>query len=324
MRRRVLAWVATITILAIAASGEASESAFVPLGEGPPAPRGLAVTANGQTVVVIDGDRKAIMAADLSRPHAWRDVVGPAGPGIPEPVVVGCLPGDVVAAVCRAGDAWTLRTFRTTPAAVVEPIAPLQEIPLGDAKASVHPPSLTVHHARGWLVIAGLPRPLPPVVRAVVAGVRLGPLSDRSCPIIPEGYRPTAVTGTPSGDVVLVLRAAEGDDMIGFYDATGCELLRLSAGIRHLAGLDFGRGDGMLWAVGSDADGRDGLWRLDAMLHGNRQAIRPVLVGSFQSPRAVASASERALIVTHGGPDGTVSRVDPTAFEKTASGKPAP
>jgi hypothetical protein len=324
MRRRFFVGAMAMAALAVGANGHADGPERGPLGSGLASPRGVAATANGQTVICIDGDRNAIMAIDPGRGDAWREVVAPSGEGLPEPVAVGCLPGEVVAAVCRADDAWTLRTFRITPSAAADPGKPLQVVPLGDARGTGDGVSIAVNHARGWLVVAGLPPPLPPVVRAAVAGLRLGPLSDRACPTIPDGSRPVAVTGSPAGDLVLVLRRPDGDDTIAFYDAAGRDILRLPSGVRHLTGIDFGRGDGMLWAVGTDADGRGGLWRLDAILRDGRQAVRPVLIDAVASPQAVASASEKSLVIIHGGPDRSVSLVNPSALETTVSRRPTP
>ncbi len=290
-----------------------------PLASGHAAPKGLAVTANGQTVVSIDAARQAVMAVESERVDEWRDVVGPASADVPVPIAVECLTGDVVAVVCRSGDAWTLRTFRAVPSAIADPAKPLQEIDLGVAKGTGDEVSMAVNHARGWLVVTGLPKPLPPILRAAVAGVRLGPLSDRSCPGIPDGQRPVAVTASPDGDLVIVLRSADGDDAIAFYDTGGREILRLPSGMRHVAGIDFGRGDGMLWAVGTGADGHSGLWRLDATLRDGRQVVQPVLIKPFAAPVAVVAASERAIIVLHGEPSRTVSRVEPSSLGPSGS-----
>ncbi len=287
------------------------------------AARSLGVSANGQTVISIDGKRNAILAGDPAREDAWREVVAAPADGLPIPVAVGCLPGDVVAAVYRGGDEWTLRTYRIRPALAADPTEPVQVIQLGVASGQGDHVSIAVNHQRGWLVVAGLPTPLPPVLRAAIAGVRIGPLSDRSCPVLPEAYRPVAVTIGPAGDLVLALRSAQGDDAIAYYDASGREILRLPAGVPRISGIDFGRGDTMLWAVGSGADRRSGLWRLDAVFQHGRQRIDPTLVHAINSPAAIASASERAIVIIHGEP-GSVSRIDPSTIPSAASRSPSP
>lgn len=279
----------------------------------------LAATANGQTICRIDGQRQAIVAFDTARPEAVRDLIGPAE-GAVEFVAVGCLPGDVVATVCRAGDEWSLRTYRTEPGRAVDAAAPLQDLPLGTASGSSEAVDLAVSHARGWLVVTGLPAPLPPVLRGVVAGVRVGPLSDRGCPQPPAGWRPVAATVSPLDELVLLVRRQEpGDDPdaevdhLGFYDAAGRQLLWLAAGVRGTAGLDFNRGDGTLWAAAADAEGRSGVWRLDAAAGSGRQVIRPTLVAPRERPRDLVCPSPRRIFLSAGEPLDPVATIDPPA-----------
>ena len=315
-------------LIAIAASlgtaarvGDAAE--VVPLGPELAAGR-LAVTANGQTVVCVDEGRRAIVAFDPLRPEKGRDLVAPANPALPEPVAVGCLPGDVVAVVCRAGGEWSLRTYRTEPGKAADPAEPIQLIRIGTASGSTAEVSIAVSHARGWLAVAGLPPPLVPVLRAAVAGVRLGPLTDRSCPRLPDGLRPIAAAVSPSDEIVLALRGSADDEQIAFYDAAGHELLRLAACVKGIGGIAFGRGDGLLWAAATGgADGRAGLWRLDAVVREGKQEIRPTLVAAVAAARDVAAASERTLVVASGNTPRRLIRIDPTitATPNQATGK---
>jgi hypothetical protein len=280
----------------------------------------LAATANGQTICRIDGQRQAIVAFDTARPEALRDLIGPAAPGAAEFVAVGCLPGDVVATVCRAGDDWSLRTYRSEPGRAVDAAEPLQEIPIGRASGSSEPVDLAVSHARGWLVVTGLPAPLPPVLRAVMAGVRVGPLSERGCPRPPVGWRPVAAAVGPLDELALLLRPAEpgdgngaGGDQLAYYDTAGRRLLWLPAGVRGTAGLEFGRGDGTLWAAAADAEGNEGLWRLDAAHAAGGQVVRPVLVAAFDRPRDVVCPSSRQIFIASGEPLKPVASIDPAA-----------
>lgn len=284
----------------------------------------LAATANGQTICRIDGQRQAIVAFDTARPEALRDVVGPATPGAAEFVAVGCLPGDVVATVCRAGDDWSLRTYRTEPGLAVDAAKPLQEIAIGTGSGSSEPVDLAVSHARGWLVVTGLPAPLPPVLRAVMAGVRVGPLSARGCPLPPAGWRPVAAAVGPLDELVLLLRPDEpGDgngpagDQLAYFDTAGRRVLSLPAGVRGTAGLEFGRGDGTLWAVAADVEGNEGLWRLDAAHAAGGQVVRPVLVAAFDRPRDLVCPSPRRIFIASGDPLKPVASIDPAA---TSSG----
>jgi len=312
-RRAAIA--ATVAAGLLAVVGRCGAVEETPLGAAFAAGR-LAVTANGQTVFCVDEERRAIVAFDPQRPAARRDLVAPANAALPAPVAVGCLPGDVVAAVCRSADEWSLRTYRTAPAASADPAEPLQLIRLGTASGPSVEVALAVSHARGWLAVSGLPPPLPPVLRAVVAGVRIGPLTDRGCPRPPDGLRPVAAAVSPGDDLVLALRGPEDRAEIAFFDTAGQELLRLPAGVRSIGGLTFSRGDGMLWATaaGAGEDGPAGLWRLDAALRNGRQEIRPTLVAAVAAARDVASASERTLVVVRGAPAGLV-RIDPVAAD---------
>jgi hypothetical protein len=280
-------------------------------GEGTAGDGRLAVTPNGQQVCRIDGGRQAIVAFDPRQPGVAREIVGPIeGPAF---VTVAYLAGDVVAAVCREGNAWSLRTYRTQPGGAVEASEPLQRVALGEAPGPSETVDIAVSHARGWLAITGLPPPLPPVIRAVLAGVRVGPVSDRGCPTPPPGFRPAAVAIGPADELVLVLRPtdADGNDELVYYDRAGRELLRLSAGIRDTLGLDVGREDGLLWAAAGHADGRAGLWRLDAALADGRQVVRPVLVSAVAKPHDVVAVSPRTVLVSHGDPATAVIWIDP-------------
>lgn len=287
-------------------------------------PRCLAVSANGQTVLALDGRSLAIMAGDPSNAEPWREVVAGVREGLPQPVAIGCLPGDVVAAVCRAGDAWMLRTYRMQPDAIADPAVPLQVVQLGQAAGEGVDVALAVHHARNWLVVIGLPDPLPPVVRCALAGVRVGPPSDRACPTLPDHHSPVAVTTGAGGDMVLGLRSEAGSSSIAIYDGAGRELLNLPTGLKALAAIDAGRADRTLWATGVSADGRSGLWRLDATYRDNRQAVQPVLVCPLSAPSAMVSATDRAIVVIEGMSEPTVSRIDPTMSEKSGFRKSSP
>jgi len=313
MRQPVAAWLVAVLLAAAGGTPAAVTAAETPLG-----PR-VAATANGQTIAAIDDSRRAIVAFDASRPDARRDLVGPAAADAATFVAVGYLTGDVVAAVCRAGDDWSLCTYRTAPEGPVDAGSPLQRIPLGTASGDSARVDLAVSHARGWLAVTGLPVPLPPVLRAAVAGVRVGPLTDRGCPGFAADVIPVAATVSPADELVLVLRvipadsvALEGGDVIAFFDLGGRELLRLPAGLQGIGGLDFGRGDTALWAAASDPAGRSGLWRLDAAFVAGRQVIRPELVAPLESPRDLVSSSPRAIVVVHGGSPNQLSVIDPT------------
>jgi len=272
----------------------------------------LASTANGQTIFGIDGPRRAIVVFDIDRLTTRRNVVGPAEAAAARFIALGCLGDGVVAAVCRSGEDWSLQTFRTAADRAVDAAAPLQVVAIGRAAGPTDGVDLTVSHARGWLAIVGLPDPLPPVLRAAVATLRVGPLSDRHCPVPVEGYRPVAATVGPFDELVLALRpAAAGDDELAYHDSTGRELLRLAAGVRGTLGLDFNRSEGTLWALAADARGRRGLWRLDAAVAEGRQVVRPALIAAIAQPRDLVCPAPRSIIVSQGEDGGTITSIDP-------------
>ena len=284
---------------------EAAELTTLVAGE--PAITRIAGTTNGQVIrgLVAGGGIVAIEPAAAAAP---REVVKPAARG--DSRAIGCLPGDVTAVVVRAGDDWSLRTYRVKPSGAVSAEATLQEIPLGQSTGGGEHVGIAVSRARGWLAIVGLPAPLPPVVRAAIAGVRVGPVSDRGCPMLGDGLRPVAATVGPFDELVLAVQPDGGPPAIAYFDAAGRELLRLPAGLEGITGLELGSEDGLLWATGRDAEGREGLWRLDAALLHGRQVIRPMLVAPLAEPGSLACCSPRAIIVVHGATP-TMTLVNP-------------
>jgi hypothetical protein len=278
----------------------------------------LAATANGQAVRCLDGDRGSVTTFDAERPGDRREVVGPRPAS--SLLGVGCLPGDLVAVVGRTGAAWWLRSYRIEPGVTADPASPLQEIALGEAGPPTEPIGVAVSSSRGWLAVTGLPAPLPPVLRAAVAGVRIGPLSDRSCPALPEGIRPTAAAVGPRDELVLALEsrpgiagAADAAAGIGFYDLAGRERARFATGVHDVRGIAFDRRGSTLCVAGRGiADGRTGLWRLEATMREGRQSVRPVFLADVADPRDLVAGADRTLIMLAGGPDGPILRFDPT------------
>jgi hypothetical protein len=319
MGRSLAAW--SVAVL-LAAGGRL---AAVEAGGASSGPR-VAATANGQTIAAIDETRRAIVAFDASRPDARRVLVGPAAADAAQFLVVGYLTGDVVAAVCRAGDDWSLCTYRTAPDGPVDAASPLQRIPIGTGSGGFEQVDLAVSHARGWLAVTGLPRPLPPVLRAAVAGVRVGPLSDRGCPGLADDVIAVAAAVSPADELVLALRPSSaeetppaGGDAIGFFDLAGRALLRLPAGVRGIRGLEFGRGASTLWVTAADSAGATGLWRLDAACVTGRQVIRPTLVAPLDAAGDLVASSPRAIVVVQGGSPERMRVIDPTTLSDPAS-----
>lgn len=331
---------------AVAQASAEAEFAAGPSGMAPervlggiPGGMRLAATANGQAVRCLLADQGAVASFEPGRPADRRNVVGPGTPGTC--LAIGCLPGDVVAVVVREGEQWWLRTYRIEPGSTADPAAPLQEVTLGAAAGDSGPIGLVVSTARGWLALTGLPPPLPPILRAPVAGARIGPLSDRSCPKLPAGWRPVAATVSPRDEFVLALEplppegkstdpaagpAAARTAHIGFYDLSGRELARLEAGVARLQAIAFDRAGATLCVAGRGlADERTGVWRLEAIMREGRQAVRPVLVASHPTARDLVAGPDRGLIMLAADEAGTLLAIDPTPpLPAAASGDMSP
>jgi hypothetical protein len=283
----------------------------------------LTVTANGQRLACITaGDDSAdgagshgggIVACDPATGAGRRMLVAPPAADQPVPLALGFIDMTVLAAVCRSGDEWSLRTWRLRPDAPADPSEPLQTVSLGRATGSAAGVGLAVSHSREWLVVTGLPAPLPAVLRAAIAGVRVGPLSARHCPALAPGVRPVAVTVGPRDELVLIERQSNappaGDavippagDAVSFFDATGLCLLRLDTGLTAIRDVAFAPEAGVLWVVADDDAPRlpqGGLWRLDATLRGGHQAVVAVPVADLPAPLAVACPTKKSVLVTH-------------------------
>lgn len=275
----------------------------------------LAVSANGQTVYAVDAGTGAINAVDPFDPRRRRDVVSAPAADEGRPVAIGCLPGDVLAAVWRHRDTWDLRTHRMRPGETADPASPEGRVPLGDAAGTGDRVALVVSRTRDWLAVTGLPRPLPPVVRGVFAGagVRLLPSleSGRDDP------RPVAATVSPADELVLVEAVGDGEARIAFLTPSGRPLLRVRAGLSDVRSVAFSRRDGRLWATaGPGSGGSAGLWRLDAEILAGEQAVRTVAVQGPADPRALVDVPGESLVVVEGGPRPTLVRIDIDDKEK--------
>ncbi len=279
-----------------------------------PAAGDLAVSANGQTVYGIDEERRAVVSFDPFEPGRRRDVVAPAAEGLPVPVAVGCLPGDLLAVVCRQGDEWTVRTHRIRPGVAADPAESLQRLTIGRAGGSAPAVGVAVSRSRDWLAVVGIPPPVAPVLRAVFAGAGVRPVSDAGWPVVAAGSRPLAIAVSPADEMVLLdATDAAAPAAVSFHGPTGRELLRLDTGLRHVRGVAFGRDGAALWVIAGSPDSGDqpeGLWRLDAVLRDGRQAIRPTCVARLVAPRSIVAVSERSVVVGHGDPRRTIVRVD--------------
>ncbi|MFM7292312.1 MAG: hypothetical protein ACKO6B_13935, partial [Planctomycetia bacterium] len=174
-----------------------------------PAAGDLAAPANGQMLYVLDEARGEVVAVDPFEPTKRRRAVTPRdGGGL---VAIGCIDTSMLAVLCRTGDGWSLETHRIQPDTAADHDKPAQTVTIGKAAGDAGTaspavetsarrpswdgmPSLAVSPSRDWLGVVGLPSPLPAVLRAPIAGSRIGGLSARSCPGLPAGLRPAVAT----------------------------------------------------------------------------------------------------------------------------------
>lgn len=284
----------------------------------------IAVKPTGQAFLVIDHGSSAIEMVDCEDPARRHRAVSPFGEG-ERPVAIGCVDSLRVAVVTRTGRDWAVKIFSlAAPGTAVDPADTVQSIPLGesddDADATV---SMAVSPSRKWVVITGLPQPLPAVMRGAIAGARIGGMSTRNCPR-PEprktseggaGFLATAVTISPADQLVLFERPdpTPSTDRLAMYSTVGTvQLLSLDCGLPRVRAAAYAQES--LWVLaGNPADERvpEGLWRLDAAMQDRRQVVRPVCVARFAAPIAVAPLSNGRLLVVHGDPRRTVSLVEP-------------
>ncbi|MFM8735730.1 MAG: hypothetical protein ACKOC8_11105 [Pirellulales bacterium] len=301
-----------------------AEPIVTPLVADLPGVADLAICANGQTALALDAARGAVVAFDPTRSGACREVVAPPDDGLPRPAAIGCMPGDVVVTVCHGANAWSLRSFRLRPDGVADPAAPLQSLAVGESASPPVGVAVVVSGVRDWLVVAGLPEPLPAVQRTLFAGVGLRPLATAAT-VVEEGWRPVAAAVSPADELVLVERPRDSAATcwVSYHDAAGRRLLRLDTGLTRVRDVAFDRAGGRLWVVGGepgDADRPEGLWRLDAELRRGAQGVRPTCVVRLTEPRAVVAASDEALLVATGAPGRAILRIDPRHGRKSEDG----
>jgi hypothetical protein len=309
-----------------------------------PAAGDLAAPTNGQTLYVLDEASGEVVAIDPfdAAVKRWTAVSAgrraDAGAGT---LAIGCIDTSMLAMLCRSRDGWSLQTHRLQPGTAADPDKPAQSVVIGrttgDAAASATTNAkstgderacLAISPSRDWLGVCGLPSPLPAVMRAPIAGARIGGVSARACPVLPAGMRPTAATISMAEEFVLFAtdpadRAAAGVFVSFYLPPDPRRLLHLDTSLPRVRDAAFCRADGTLWVVGGGPRGEsggsasavvapEGLWRIDAVMRNGRQSAAAVCVARLEGARAVVCLSERAIIVTHGRETRTVSRIDPT------------
>lgn len=288
----------------------------------------LALAADGQIVACIDERTGAIVVIEPGSGQSSRVAVAAPAVGDARPVALAFIDDTVLAAVCRSGDAWSLRTWRLRPTEPVAAESPVQSLELESAaERAAGDVRLVVSRSSRWLAVVGLE---PPVLRAALGGVRIGPLTARLCPQLGAGRRPLAAAVGPDDELVLITTGqgvGQSIESVAFYGTDGRCLLDLETGLRGIRDVAFSADGSSLYVVAASmADQHAGLWRLDAAARDGRQVIRPELVAELPDPRAIVSPDPRTVVVTQGTPDRSVvqihSFVPVQAVEAPAPEKP--
>lgn len=273
----------------------------------------LAVAPNGQRLYCLAAAGQRVVSVDCGRnaAAAVRTVIegeSPDGPGRR----IGCIDSSVVV-ILRDATTAVVTTHRIPPnpeTAVASP--PLQRVVVNEAlpkDVADGMACLTVSHTRNWLAVTSRSDGLATVLRAAVAGVRLGSFSTRHSPELEAGTAVLAATVSPADELVLVTSAkgassaaepGAGDTLSMHATPGGWDLLRLDTGLRDIRDVCFTQADGGLWVITGGLETADppqpaGLWRLDAALRNRRQAVEAVLVTLLKAPRALAAGSDNVL-----------------------------
>jgi hypothetical protein len=307
-------WLAVAVVALLVVRG--SEAADVrPLLTDLPRAGDLAVAAEGQRVACVDDGSGAIVVVEPGNVGPSRIAVKPPQAGGARPVAVAFIADTVLAAVCRSGAEWSLRTWRLRPTEPVEAESPLQSLSLdGAADRPLGAVHLVVGRNSRWLAVVGLD---PPVLRAAIGGVRVGPPTARLCPQLGAGRRPVAATVGPDDELVLITTgqgAGQSIESVAFYGTDGRCLLDLEAGLSGIRDVAFAADGSSLYVVAATmADQLSGLWRLDAAARDGRQVSRPELVTELPDPRALVCPDPRTVFVTQGAPDRSVVQVETVA-----------
>jgi hypothetical protein len=239
----------------------------------------------------------------------------------------------MIALLCRANQVWTLQTHRLQPGTPADPGKPAQTVTVGGAPRGGPRPGtnavpaaadtqacLIVSPSRDWLGVCGLPAPQPAVLRGPIAGARIGAVSARACPVLAPGQRLSAATISMAEEFVLFTVDPAGRTPASFFVSFYLppdprQLLHLDTTLPQVRDAAYCRTDGTLWVAGGEAGSDttpEGLWRIDAVMRNDRQAAQAVCVARLDGARSVVCLSDKAIIVTHGRDNRTVSRIDPT------------
>jgi hypothetical protein len=339
--RRPLAWlVACGCCLVVGTAVAEGTPRRIDLIRDVPTAGDLSAPANGQTLYVLDESTGGVVAVDPFEPtKRWTAVAAAAE--ATTITAIGSIDTGTLALVCRGPRGWSLRCQRVQPGVTATADEATQTVAFGGVPAADAPgqqaavpaahPAIAVSPSRDWLVVAGLPSPAAAVLRAPIAGARVGTISTRSCPQLPAGSLPTAVAVSAADEFVLFGRDPDAGDVAGVFVSFHHpphphRLLHLDTGLPRVHDAAFCRADGTLWVVGGVPGSTatpEGLWRVDAVLRHGRQDVRAVCVAPLDGAVALACLSDRAIAVTHGRPSRVVSLIDPAGDTPAKGDSPA-
>ena len=302
----------------------------------------LALAPNGQRLYGLSADGATVVSMDCGRDATGvaRVVVrgdSPDGPGRR----IGCIDSSVVAVLRAAPTPLITTHLIPVPPEPADAAEPLQLVATTDAEAAnASVPltaCLTVSHTRNWLALTAFSGTTPLVLRAPVAGVRVGSFSTRHSPELEGIAGVSAASVSLADELILITSSVRGagsrpetppatDSLAMYATPGGWELLRLDTGLRDIRDACVTNGSGRLWVITGSVESVDppqpaGLWRLDAALRNRRQAIAAVLVLALDEPRTLAAGNDEVLyaLVDDGR---RVIEIRPSSGKAAGSGTP--
>ena len=304
-----LVW--ALLALVIAAAADAEEWRSSPIAEDLRGPLRLAVAPTGQTLFALQGPGGDVLGIDLEDPSR-RWVAVPAAAGVRR-LAVGAIDSGTLATVVRDGDSYSLRVHKLPAPGAAPSEGELQSVPLGVTGGTGGDVRLVVSPARDWLVVVGLPEPLPRFARATITGNRVGGISERRCPR--TSVRPGAVAVAANAEWIVLGPGDEGGPRsthLSWFSPSGAQrLLLLDTGLTRAFDAAACRDTGLLWLLASgeaDTGPTSGLWRVDAALVDGRQRARGVPVAPLPAATAVVCLPKGEVAVAEGEMPARIAR----------------
>ncbi len=314
-RRLFIGSLAAAGVMARGSRAAVAEPAVLTVLEGIASAGPLAVTRTGQTLSVLEPSQRRIVAIDPAEPLKRWTALDAAADDTATIEAMTSLDSSTLIAVWRSGEEWSLRVHRVRPPGDdMAEAATLQTLPLGRAAGTARI-DVVVSPSRNLVAVAGLPSPLPPLLRGRITGARLDGPTDRRCPS-DGARRPAGVAFGPGEEWILLTVPAATPDaearLAWFSPAGGDPLLELDTGLPGVRDAAWDNEGGLLYALGGlpgSASHPEGLWRVDAALVDRRQTCRPVCVARFAAPHSLVCLPRHTVMVSQAAGMGRVTRV---------------